>query len=55
MIADALVVDDATDCLGKHIGNAELLNLSATISVRDRISKYNLLKGRFLYSLTCRT
>ena len=22
LIADALVVDDATDCLGKHIGNA---------------------------------
>ena len=52
---DALIVDYTADSLGKHVSNAELLHLMATLGVRDRVCEHDLLKCRILDALTGRT
>ena len=54
-VADALVVDDATDGLGKHVGYGELLHLGATLRVGDGVSENNLFEGGSLYAVAGRT
>ena len=54
-VADALVVDDTTDGLGKHVGYRQLLNLSAALCVGDRVCEDNLLESRLLHTVAGRT
>ena len=44
-VTDALIVNDAADGLGKHIGHGELLNLGTALRVRNGVGKDYLLKG----------
>ena len=45
LVADALVVDNAADGLGKHVGNGELLDLGTALGVGDGVGEHNLLEG----------